>query len=54
MRILHIITQKPFATGSGVYLTGIMTALGQRHDQYLICGLNQGIRSNCRRWIIQP
>lgn len=42
MRILHIITQKPFATGSGVYLTGIMTALGQRHDQYLICGLNQG------------
>lgn len=42
MRILHVITQKPFATGSGVYLTGIMKQLGRDHDQYLICGINQG------------
>ena len=45
MRILHVITQKPFATGSGVYLTGIMTELGRDHDQYLICGINQGDRA---------
>ena len=41
MRILHIITQKPFATGSGVYLSGIMAELSKRHEQYLICGLNE-------------
>lgn len=41
MRILHIITQKPFATGSGVYLSGIMAELGKHHEQYLICGLNE-------------
>ena len=40
MRILHIITQKPFATGSGVYLSGILAQLGKSHTQYLICGLN--------------
>lgn len=40
MRILHIITQKPYATGSGVYLSGIIAQLGKRHQQYLICGLN--------------
>lgn len=42
MRILHVITQKPFATGSGVYLTGIVQAMGQDHEQHIICGLNQG------------
>ena len=42
MRILHVITQKPFATGSGVYLTGIVEAMGKNHEQHIICGLNQG------------
>lgn len=42
MRILHVITQKPFATGSGVYLTGIVEAMGKDHEQHIICGLNQG------------
>lgn len=42
MRILHVITQKPFATGSGVYLTGIVKAMGREHEQYIICGLNRG------------
>lgn len=40
MRILHIITQKPFATGSGVYLSGIMAQFEKSHEQALICGLN--------------
>ncbi|PKK39312.1 hypothetical protein ABB02_01545 [Clostridiaceae bacterium JG1575] len=40
MRILHVITQKPFATGSGTYLSGLMAEWGREHPQYLICGLN--------------
>lgn len=42
MRILHVITQKPFATGSGVYLTGIVQQMGKEHEQHIICGLNEG------------
>lgn len=41
MKILHIIAQKPFSTGSGVYLTGLIDALDELgHDQYLICGID--------------
>ncbi len=41
MKILHIIAQKPFSTGSGVYLTGLIDALEKLgHEQYLICGID--------------
>lgn len=42
MRLLQIITQKPFSTGSGMYLAGLLKELGKSHPQHLICGLSQG------------
>lgn len=40
MRILHITTQKPYSTGSGIYVSGMLKELEKDHAQYLICGLN--------------
>lgn len=42
MRILHVSTQKPFATGSGTFVTGLITALAEAgHRQALVCGLEK-------------
>lgn len=40
MKILHLTTQKPYSTGSGIYLAGVLSELGKEHRQHLICGLN--------------
>lgn len=42
MKILQVTTQKPYSTGSGVYLSGILNELAKEHEQHLICGLNAG------------
>lgn len=40
MRILTILTQKPFSTGSGMYLTGVINALREMgHEQALVAGI---------------
>lgn len=39
MRILNITAQKPYSTGSGVYLSELMKAFSEMgHDQALVCG----------------
>lgn len=40
MRILSVLTQKPFGTGSGAYMTGVITALrGAGHEQAVVGGI---------------
>lgn len=41
MKILNITAQKPYSTGSGIYLSELMKAFGEMgHDQALVCGLS--------------
>lgn len=41
MNILHVTTQKPYSTGSGVYLSGLLKVFAREDRQHLICGLNR-------------
>ena len=55
MRILHIITQKPFATGSGVYLSGLIKAITELgHDQFLICGIDKDEADELKKVVTIP
>lgn len=48
MRILHIITQKPNSTGSGVYMCGMINGFEKiGYNQAVIAGLNLGDDINC-------
>ena len=41
MKILNITAQKPFSTGSGVYLSELMKAFDKMgHSQALVCGIS--------------
>jgi glycosyltransferase involved in cell wall biosynthesis len=43
MKILHILSQKPEATGSGIYITAMMkNAAARGHENYLIAGVHPG------------
>lgn len=42
MKILNIIAQKPYSTGSGIYLRGLMKAFNEMgHQQALVCGISR-------------
>ncbi|WP_024622290.1 glycosyltransferase family 4 protein [Metaclostridioides mangenotii] len=48
MNILHIITQKPNSTGSGVYLSGIVNEFEKMgHKQAVIAGIDNDDNRNC-------
>lgn len=43
MKILHLISQKPYHTGSGVYLKNIIAQMHEKnHEQAMVCGIEAG------------
>lgn len=48
MRILHIIAQKPNSTGSGIYMSGVISGLKRLgHDQSVIAGIDVNDSLDC-------
>ena len=48
MKILHIITQKPNSTGSGIYLSGMIKGFEKiGHKQAVIAGIDVNDDVNC-------
>lgn len=48
MRILHIIAQKPNSTGSGIYMSGVISGLKMLgHDQSVIAGIDVNDSLDC-------
>jgi hypothetical protein len=43
MKILHLLSQKPEATGSGIYIQAMIREAARRgHENYLLAGVAQG------------